>query len=133
MLKVKVYTPGKLREAWLKEALSEYEKRLKGTVSIEWIFQNIPPERPYYCLDPQGKMLDSIEFSTFLHKAWEQAGSRLNIVIGGPEGLLPPVLGGAEEVISLSPLTFTHQMARLILIEQVYRAVQIQKGTPYHK
>lgn len=133
MLKIKIISPGKMKEAWLKEALAEYEKRLTGTVSIEWILKEALPESPYICLDPNGKAFTSPNFSKFLYDEWESCGSRLTFVIGGPEGLNQEILSGARHTISFSSLTFTHQVARLILLEQIYRATQIEKGTAYHK
>lgn len=133
MLKIKIISPGKFKEPWLKEALAEYEKRLKGTVSIEWVLKETIPEAPYLCLDPNGKTLTSPAFSKFLYQEWEACGSRLTFVIGGPEGLSPSILSGARHALSFSSLTFTHQAIRLLLLEQIYRATQIEKGTAYHK
>jgi 23S rRNA (pseudouridine1915-N3)-methyltransferase len=70
--------------------------------------------------------------ASFLSAQWEEAGSRLQLVIGGAEGI-PIQLKQNSPLISLSPLTFTHQITRLILIEQLYRAVEIQKNSKYHK
>ncbi len=122
-----------MKERWLGEALAEYEKRLTGSVSIQWILKEIPPDTPYICLHPEGNTFTSPEFSKFLHNEWEARGCRLTFVIGAPEGLSQKVLQGASHLISLSKLTFTHQMTRLLFLEQVYRAVQIEKGTEYHK
>ena len=133
MLKLKIISPGKMKEAWLEEALAEYEKRLRGTVSIEWILKEIPPQVPYICLDPKGTTMSSPDFSKFIYKEWERCGSRLTFVIGGPTGLSRQTLHNASHLISLSKLTFTHQQTRLILLEQIYRATQIEKGTDYHK
>lgn len=133
MLKVKIITPGKIKESWLKEALKEYEKRLTSLVSIEWVLKEAPPDAPYLCLDPKGACFSSPEFSKFLYREWEKRGSRLTFVIGGPTGLSPEILQRASHHISLSNLTFTHQHTRLILLEQIYRATEIEKGTNYHK
>jgi len=135
MLKIKIFSPGKTKEEWLSHALTEYEKRLSKELSIEWIpsYEGLKKERYYLCLDPQGQSYTSLEFSKFLYKAFETGGARLNFVIGGPEGIPEPIRSNAYQLISLSKLTFTHQMVRLILLEQLYRAVQIEKGTEYHK
>ncbi len=122
-----------MKEAWLEAALAEYEKRLTGTAIVEWELREVPPKEPYICLDPKGELLTSPAFSKFLYREWEKCGSRLTFVIGGPEGLTPEVVAKASRTISFSPLTFTHQFTRLILLEQIYRAVQIEKGTGYHK
>lgn len=133
MLKIKIISPGKTKEVWLEAALAEYEKRLTKEVAIEWVLKEVVPKEPYICLDPEGELLTSPAFSKFLYREWERCGSRLTFVIGGPDGLSPEVLAKASHTLSFSPLTFTHQFARLILVEQIYRSVQIEKGTGYHK
>lgn len=135
MFKVKVITQGKAKESWLSEALSIYEKRLKGKMEIEWILVDDIEERAlkepsFIALDIQGKSLSSIQLSRNLFSVW---GSRPVFVIGGAEGLSPKVLQAAKYRISFSPLTFTHQMVRLILVEQLYRALEIEEGSSYHK
>lgn len=138
MFKVKVITQGKAKEAWLNEALSEYEKRLTGKMEIEWILVDTPKELSskalkepsLIALDMQGKSLSSEEFSKALYSEW---GSRLSFAIGGATGLSPEILKHAKYRLSLSPLTFTHQMVRLILAEQLYRAIEIEEGSSYHK
>lgn len=140
MIRIKILSIGKTKEKWLEEAFQEYVKRLKSTVEIEtlWAKDNAQliewsqKESVYLCLDPAGKLLKSEEFSDYLSRSWEKGGSRLTLIIGGAEGL-PPILRKEECLISLSPLTFTHQLTRLILIEQIYRAIEIKKGSNYHK
>ena len=84
------------------------------------------------CLDPNGKEFDSLQFSKFIQDRLIKADSRLAFVIGGAEGL-PLSLKSGYELVSLSRLTMTHQLTRLFLIEQLYRAFEIAKGSPYHK
>ena len=137
MLKIKIYTIGRCKETWLAEASQEYEKRLKGRAGIEWLLAKDNPqliewssaESNLFALDPKGEILTSEAFSQKL----VQAGSRPSFVIGGAEGLPPEILKHAKEAISLSRLTFTHQIARLILAEQIYRALEIERKSPYHK
>lgn len=135
MLKIKIFSPGKTKDEWLSTALAEYEKRLSKDLSIEWIYgyQGLEKEHSYLCLDPQGESFTSPAFSKFLYKKFEESGSRLTIVIGESEGIPEEIKEKANRLISFSPLTFTHQMTRLILLEQLYRAVQIEKGSAYHK
>jgi 23S rRNA (pseudouridine1915-N3)-methyltransferase len=141
MFKIKVYTIGKLKETWLEKILAEYTKRLCTSLTIEWnLAKNqsqldmfLEKETHYICLDPKGHQLTSLAFSQFLFQNLEINGSRLSFIIGGAEGLSSKIKGKASQVISLSLLTFTHQMTRLILVEQLYRAVEIEKGTQYHK
>lgn len=141
MYKVKVYTIGKTKEDWLHEALEEYEGRLKSSLALEWILakndeqlkQFLEKEATFICLDPQGKSYSSEEFSQFLIKALEDGHCRLTFVIGGAEGIPAALKAKARSLISLSKMTFTHQITRLILVEQIYRALEISKGTAYHK
>lgn len=132
-LKIKIFSPGKTKEPWLQRALAEYEKRLTGAVAIEWDQQNLPMKGHFICLDPNGIQSTSPDFSGFLHREFEKQGSRLTFVIGGPTGLPLNILKKASHSISLSKMTFTHQHTRLLLLEQIYRAFQIRKGTYYHK
>lgn len=140
MIKIRILSVGKTKEMWLEEALSEYLKRLKTTLRIEFVFAKtdlqlmewLEKEPLVIALDPRGKLLTSEEFSTLLFNQIEAGGSRLAFAIGGPEGL-PQEVRQKTFLLSLSPLTFTHQLARLVLVEQLYRAVEIAKGSPYHK
>jgi 23S rRNA (pseudouridine1915-N3)-methyltransferase len=141
MLKIKVYSIGKTKEEWLQEAVGEYEKRLKATLSFEWILaksdeqlkQFLEKEENFICLDPKGKQYSSEEFSAFLTKTFRDCNSRLAFVIGGAEGIPPALKSKAKSLISLSKMTFTHQITRLILVEQIYRALEIERGSAYHK
>jgi 23S rRNA (pseudouridine1915-N3)-methyltransferase len=141
MLKAKIYSVGKTKEAWLIEALQEYETRLKSTLAVEWILPKTEDQleaflikEPYFiCLDPKGKLMSSKAFSQFLQEQFVTHGSRLSFAIGGDMGFPPAVKARASSFLSLSPMTFTHQLTRLILVEQLYRALEIQKGSRYHK
>jgi 23S rRNA (pseudouridine1915-N3)-methyltransferase len=84
-------------------------------------------------LDPNGRLYKSEQFSEFLFQKIEEGGSRVAFVIGGPEGLPQTITKSGYSLLSLSPMTFTHQMTRLLLLEQIYRGVQIREGRPYHK
>ncbi len=137
MFKVKIIAVGRTKEAWLDMALSEYEKRLQGRLEIEWLLAKEDKSLSTYCrkeplliaLDISGEQLSSEGFC----KKWMQLGGRVAFVIGGPGGLPADILKGARFRWSLSPLTFTNQMVRLILVEQLYRALEIANGTPYHR
>jgi 23S rRNA (pseudouridine1915-N3)-methyltransferase len=141
MLKVKVYSVGKTKEAWLQEALNEYERRLKASLLFEWILakndehlkQFLEKEEHFICLDPKGKQYSSEEFSSFLMRAFRDCNSRLVFVIGGAEGVPQGLKDKAKSQLSLSKMTMTHQITRLILIEQIYRALEIERGSAYHK
>lgn len=138
MFKVKVITQGRCKETWLHSALAEYEKRLKHKMQIEWVLVDSPKEleeaalkEPFLiALDLNGKYLSSVDLSRKIFTQW---GSRFSFAIGGAEGLSAEVIQKAHFRLCLSPLTFTHQMVRLILVEQLYRALEIEQGTSYHK
>jgi 23S rRNA (pseudouridine1915-N3)-methyltransferase len=141
MFKIKIFTVGKTKESWLQQATEEYHKRIKNTIQVEWVLckndeqlvSTLEKESSWISLDPKGSLLSSEEFSTFLFSELEEEGSRLNLVIGGAEGLAPSIRKKSKSLISLSKMTFTHQITRLILLEQIYRALEIRKGSGYHK
>ena len=83
-------------------------------------------------LDEHGKELRSVEFSAYMEQKMQTVNKRLVFVIGGPYGFSPDVYAKANEKISLSKMTFSHQMVRLIFVEQLYRAMTIIRGEPYH-
>jgi 23S rRNA (pseudouridine1915-N3)-methyltransferase len=105
-------------------------------MEIEWILakndadlsQKLPSKIPWIALDVQGELVDS---PTLMKKLLQT--SRLHFLIGGPKGIAPELLNKSVWKWSLSPLTFTHQIVRLLLIEQLYRAVEIDAGSAYHK
>lgn len=140
MLKLKILSIGKTKETWLDEAIAEYTKRLKPSMTIEWIWAKdntqlveLASKEPLViCLDPTGSLFTSEQFADFMDQSWQKGGSRLTFIIGGADGL-PPRLKKDYTLISLSQLTFTHQITRLILIEQIYRSLEIKKGSQYHK
>ena len=138
MYKVKILSQGRCKEKWLADALGEYEKRLTGRLEMEWILTDelitVCLKEPFLiALDPRGVLLTSEAFSQKFEKLLIQGGSRLSFVIGGAEGLPADILQKSKWKWSLSPLTFTHQIVRLLLVEQIYRALEIQKGSHYHK
>ena len=89
---------------------------------------------PCIVLDERGSLCDSRQFASLLFKKIEEGGSRVTFVIGCAEGLPSAMKADTaqEPLLSLSRLTFTHQMARLLLVEQVYRASEIRRGSKYH-
>ena len=99
----------------------EGELILRQTVPADWVV----------LLDERGREPRSVELAAWLGQR-QQAARRLVFVIGGPYGFAPAVYGRANEQLSLSRLTFSHQMVRLVFVEQLYRACTIIKGEPYH-
>lgn len=139
-LKITIFSIGKTKEPWLEEALSLYLKRLRPVCAIEFILAKdesqllaLASKRSLaICLDSSGPLLSSEEFSALLHKKLVEGGSEMAFIIGGATGL-PDKLKKQFPLLSFSKMTFTHQMIRLLLIEQIYRAFEIHKGTSYHK
>lgn len=121
--------------------MEEYTKRLKGAIEIHWHLAKdekalqalLLKEAHFIALDPKGKLFDSEKWSDFFFEQWEKQGCRLLLAIGGAEGFSPEVKKKAAHLLSLSPLTLTHQITRLVLLEQLYRALEIRRGSPYHK
>ena len=137
-------------EKWLEDAYSMYETRLRSSnleVATIWhksnqdLVKNVRGDKgkghSIVLLDPLGKTKTSEQFSETLYDLLDMGGSRLSFVIGGAEGLPHelrfPEDGPKPNMISLSALTFTHQFARTLLMEQIYRASEIRKGSGYHK
>jgi 23S rRNA (pseudouridine1915-N3)-methyltransferase len=141
IIEIHIYSVGKNKESWLTLALAEYEKRLKTSAKIHWVLckndseleKQVGLESGWIALDPEGKTYTSEAFSSFLLKQVETVGKKLVLVIGSSDGLTPFLKTKAKSLLSLSKLTFTHQITRLVLIEQLYRALEIGKNSPYHK
>lgn len=98
----------------------------------ELILQQILSSDELFLLDEQGMEASSVEFARFLEKKMVAGIKRLVFVIGGPYGFSATVYARANGKVSLSKMTFSHQMVRLIFVEQLYRALTILKGEPYH-
>jgi 23S rRNA (pseudouridine1915-N3)-methyltransferase len=97
----------------------------------ELILKQLSPSDTLVLLDEHGKELRSVELAAWLEKK-QVSTNRLMLCIGGPYGFSKAVYDRADEMLSLSKMTFSHQMVRLILTEQIYRACTIIKGEPYH-
>ena len=110
------------------KALSfEQQKQAEG----ELILRSVTPASWVVLLDEHGREFRSIQFADWLQKTMS-AGRDIVFVIGGPYGFSPEVYSRANAQISLSQMTFSHQMVRLVFIEQLYRAMTILRGEPYH-
>lgn len=149
-LQIKIRIVGRKNggEKWLDQSYSTYETRLKPTnleVTTHWhkndddLLKNIQADtsknHKVILLDPLGKMCTSEVFSDNMYDWLEVGGSRLTFCIGGAEGLPKELRDEAKksDLLSLSSLTFTHQFARILLMEQIYRASEIRRGSGYHK
>jgi 23S rRNA (pseudouridine1915-N3)-methyltransferase len=159
-LQVTLIAVGKIKEKFLQEAIAEYEKRLRPYVRLhileipeekrpvsstesvnahamekegERILTAIPAGSLVVALDVQGSGGSSEEFAAAFRQ-WELAGkSHICFLVGGDLGFAPAVLSRSDQQLSLSKMTFTHPIARFLLLEQVYRAQRINRGEPYHK
>ena len=98
----------------------------------ELFLKAIQPGDVVVLLDEHGKEFRSIEFADWVEKKMHTVNKRLIFIIGGPYGFAPKVYEAAHEKISLSKMTFSHQMIRLIFVEQLYRAMTILNNNPYH-
>ena len=96
------------------------------------LLERLRPHAFLIALDPRGREFSSRELSAFLQERKREGTSSFQFVLGGPTGLDDSVLRAAQVVWSLSKLTFPHQMARCIVLEQLYRAIRIERGEPYH-
>lgn len=155
MLQVDVIMVGKTRETFIQEGLAFYQKRLRPFLKLslksvraekeegklppltikaregERLRAAISPKTYIVALDPRGKELTSEEFAAWLSNR-EQDSRPLAFLIGGHLGLDEATLNLAQERLALSRLTLTHELSRLILLEQLYRAMTIKTGHPYH-
>ncbi|WP_413440266.1 23S rRNA (pseudouridine(1915)-N(3))-methyltransferase RlmH [Synechococcus sp. MIT S1220] len=137
----RIIAVGKIRRAWVQDGINLYLKRLKGLRIIELrdsspekeadaICASLQPNERLVALMEQAPPLSSIAFAQRL----EQFGmERLAFVVGGADGLSDALKAKAEWQLSLSSMTFPHEMARLMLIEQLFRAQTILQGRPYHR
>ncbi len=148
---IRIIVIGKKHESWVAEGIQRYQKRLKSPFKIEWVvLANSPAtavrarqeESQHICsrlnandyvilLDERGKSVNSTELTALLQSKLETSKPMV-IVIGGAFGVDDVILHRADFVWSLSELVFPHQLVRLILIEQLYRAQEIAVGKPYH-
>lgn len=110
-----------------KHLSTDQQKQLEG----ELILKLVQPTDTVVLLDEHGRELRSTELASWIERQ-QQVARRLVFVIGGPYGFSPAVYARANDQLSLSKLTFSHQMVRLIFTEQLYRACTIIKGEPYH-
>ncbi|WP_270712706.1 23S rRNA (pseudouridine(1915)-N(3))-methyltransferase RlmH [Phocaeicola coprophilus] len=130
--RIKHYTPFDMEvipELKNTKSLSmEQQKEKEG----ELILKALQPGDVVVLLDEHGKEFRSIEFAEWAEKKMHTVNKRLVFIIGGPYGFSKDVYAAAQEKLSLSKMTFSHQMIRLIFVEQLYRAMNILAGGPYH-
>ncbi|WP_458117700.1 23S rRNA (pseudouridine(1915)-N(3))-methyltransferase RlmH [Bacillus sp. PK6-026] len=159
-MNISIVAIGKLKEKYLKQGINEYIKRLSAYAKVdiielpdekapenlsdqdmkivkdkegERILSKISPDAHVIALAIEGKMKSSEELADNMDRLATYGKSKVTFVIGGSLGLSDAVLKHADEKLSFSRMTFPHQLMRLILLEQVYRAFRINRGEPYHK
>jgi 23S rRNA (pseudouridine1915-N3)-methyltransferase len=157
-MKIIIVAVGRMREPYMRAGMDEYLTRIRHYVPAEEIevpagtgeegdgdgrrvmiaeaerLQKILARESFVvCLDQRGTELTSEEFSVWLQERMSQSVSRLTFVVGGAWGLSTSVLAKSQLSLSLSRLTFPHELARLVLAEQIYRALTLWKGEKYHK
>ena len=159
-MKVRIICIGKLKEKYWTAAAAEYSKRISGYANIEIVElkesklpanpsptdedavliregQNILgriKENDYViAMEVEGEQLDSVELAKKIQCTFDTKSSTVDFIIGGSLGLSDKVKKRANYVLSFSKLTFPHQMARIMLLEQIYRAFKINSGETYHK
>jgi 23S rRNA (pseudouridine1915-N3)-methyltransferase len=140
-MKLTVVAVGKLKDAWVQAGCDEYARRMRGKLPLEVIeakddadlVKRLPPRHKLWALDERGKQLSSDELAQQLSRAMNSGESGLTFVIGGADGLPRDLVGRADFVWSLGRLTLPHRLARLIVLEQLYRAHSIIRGEPYHR
>lgn len=137
---LRIFAIGKTKESWLQQALADYHKRIEKEVALHLLClrddgsleRQTADEKGLICLDPKGRLLSSEGFSQLLMSRLESQSQGVAFAIGGPDGL-SPLMRQRGQLISFSPMIFTHQAIRLLLFEQLYRALAIAKGSPYHR
>lgn len=156
-MKIKIIALGKIKEKFLKEGIDEFLKRLTPYAAVEIIeipaieikdenltskileqegekiLSHIKPQSYVVTLEINGKMFSSEEFAQKIEELTNDGVSEIVFVIGSSCGISPIVSNRANLKMSMSKMTFLHQFARLILVEQIYRAFKIIKGETYHK
>ncbi len=155
-MRITLLTVGKTNDLSFKNAISEYQKRLKFYISFdieeipslkntknltednqkqkegELILKYLQPEDEVVLLDDKGSEYTSKQFASYIEKKSASGLKRLVFVVGGPYGFSQEVYQRANDKVSLSRMTFSHQMVRLVFTEQLYRAMTILRGEPYH-
>lgn len=159
MLNIQIICIGKLKEAYLKDAISEYSKRLQKycnltitelpdeklpnklndsiiteikTKECNKIMQSIKKDSYIFCLDLSGKEYSSEQFSKKIENIALNQNSHITFIIGGTLGLNEEILKLSNEKICFSKMTFPHQLIRVFLLEQLFRAFKISKNETYH-
>jgi len=156
LVRINIIAVGKDKDEWVTEGVAHFEKLLSRFAKLKWTIVTAPSKSSslssneiklqeakliqkylsggtIVALADTGRQYDSPKFAKRLETLLSQSSGEMKFVIGGPYGLEKSILERADEIVSLSGLTFSHQIVRLVLLEQLYRAFSILKGTEYHK
>ncbi len=147
MLKITIVAVGKLKEKFWKEACQEYLKRLSAYAKVSIcelpdsnkekeaaaILEVLPEKDPVLLLDIKGKELSSEQLSEKIDSYSLYGASHLVFIVGGSDGVTNEIKKRATQCISFGPITLPHNLARVVLLEQIYRAFKISRKEPYHK
>ncbi len=155
-MKITLLVIGKTDKAYFVESIKEYADRLQHYIPFElivipdlknakniseqqqkekegeMILKNVQLGDELILLDERGKEFTSLKFADYIARKMQTVPKRLVFVIGGPYGFSEEVYKKAKESVTLSHMTFSHQMVRLVFVEQLYRAMTILRGEPYH-
>jgi 23S rRNA (pseudouridine1915-N3)-methyltransferase len=152
-LKLQVLAIGKVREHWYRDAIDDYRRRIGKHMAITVLeadkehtgnekdlesaylkirAEHVKADLPV-ALDMKGRAMSSEELAAWLESAMVDGKNLVSFLVGGPHGLPASASRDSRMILSLSTMTLPHQMARLILMEQIYRALSIIRGEPYHK
>ena len=124
---------GKIKKNWIREGINQYKKRMPDLIineSKSFNIDHIRVNNIIICLTEEGQSFNSIELNSLLLNF---KNKKINFLIGDADGIPSDIKDKSNLLLSLSPLTFPHELARLILIEQIYRAISISNNSPYHR
>jgi len=124
---------GKVKKIWIREGINQYKKRMPDLIineSKSFNIDNIRVNNIIISLTEEGKSFNSIELTSLLLNF---KNKKINFLIGDADGIPSDIKDKSHLLLSLSPLTFPHELARLILLEQLYRAISISNNSPYHR
>ena len=132
--RLSIYAIGKIKKTWIRDGIDQYKKRMPELIINELKTFNINNLKSnnniIISLSEEGKQFNSVELCSFLLSF---KNKKINFLIGDTDGISSDIKKNSDLILSLSPLTFPHELARLILIEQIYRAISISNNSPYHR
>ena len=131
--RLSIFAIGKIKKNWIREGIKQYKKRMPELIineSKSFNIDNIRLNNIIICLTEEGKPFSSIELTSLLLNF---KNKKIAFLVGDADGIPLNIKNKSHLLLSLSPLTFPHELARLILLEQIYRAISISNGLPYHR